>query len=51
MSVDEFMEIAFEIRALAEQIKHRFDLNERALERLGFNDEDVDLIFTLWERD
>lgn len=51
LSPEEVVEIASECRDLAAQIHHRFDLNDRALERLGFSEEDIDLIFTLWERD
>lgn len=51
LTPEEVVEIACECRNLAEQIHHRFDLSDRALERLGFSEEDIDHIFMLWERD
>jgi hypothetical protein len=51
VSVEEFLAIAFEIRELARSIEHRFEPQERALERLGFSQEEMDEIFMLWERD
>lgn len=50
LSVDELVEIAVECRELARSIRHRFELNEYKLEAMGYSEEEIDLIFTMWER-